>query len=68
MNPNSLQDQIGENDERIDALQGIDGAYNFHDPPCKYPSVINEDTLAFNIDKFRDEDEVNYETMGANVS
>lgn len=44
MNPESSQDQTGKNDGRIDAFQEMDGPYDFHGPPCKYPSTINEDT------------------------
>lgn len=50
------------------SFQEIDGTYDFHDPPCKYPSTINEGISAFNIDGFQDEDEVNSETTRANIS
>ncbi|XP_022864513.1 uncharacterized protein LOC111384467 [Olea europaea var. sylvestris] len=65
---NFLQDQTGENDGRIDALQGIDGIHDSHDTPCKYSGTINGGTLIHIMDNFNAEDEVNSGTVRANVS
>lgn len=68
MIPDILQNQTSENDGRIDAFQGIDGAHDFHGPHCKYLSTIKEGTSTLNVDDFNNEDEVNFETLKANIS
>lgn len=67
MDLDSLQDQTGENNGRISALQGIDGTHDFHNPPCKHPNTMNEGISTFNIDVFQHEDEVNSKTARANI-